>query len=230
MENALESLTGNPQALLEAVVGIDKGLARYDREGIVDYFKARPQLMVGRALDFLLAFRRIREAWDAPESAGVDRGAVLAPGGNPGPGSGQGWPNVEPASRRSAGGRVRVEDLQPTSRFERGRDRRGVQRDWARGSGFRCSTATILTAPRSSNAHQSHRLGIPGPGLPWRDARWREIAVKVQRPSALRQCLLDGSVIIVVLKAIQGSTGTATSSSLTWWRAARQVSPSPNSR
>lgn len=31
-----------------------------------------------------------------------------------------------------------------------------------------------------------------------------EIAVKVQRPSALRQCLLDGSVIIVALKAITG--------------------------
>ena len=32
----------------------------------------------------------------------------------------------------------------------------------------------------------------------------RPIAVKVQRPGALRQCLLDGSVIIVALKAIQG--------------------------
>jgi predicted unusual protein kinase regulating ubiquinone biosynthesis (AarF/ABC1/UbiB family) len=32
----------------------------------------------------------------------------------------------------------------------------------------------------------------------------REIAVKVQRPGALRQCLLDASVIIVALKAITG--------------------------
>ena len=32
----------------------------------------------------------------------------------------------------------------------------------------------------------------------------QEIAVKVQRPGALRQCLLDGSVIIVALKAIEG--------------------------
>ena len=31
-----------------------------------------------------------------------------------------------------------------------------------------------------------------------------EIAVKVQRPDALEQCLLDGSVIIAALKAIQG--------------------------
>ena len=32
----------------------------------------------------------------------------------------------------------------------------------------------------------------------------QEIAVKVQRPDALEQCLLDGSVIIAALKAIQG--------------------------
>ena len=32
----------------------------------------------------------------------------------------------------------------------------------------------------------------------------REIAVKVQRPNALRQCLLDGAVMILALKAIQG--------------------------
>merc|ERR1719258_508165 len=48
----------------------------YDRENIVDYFSARPQLMIGRALDFLLAFRRIRSAWD-DASPGVDRGAIL---------------------------------------------------------------------------------------------------------------------------------------------------------
>lgn len=32
----------------------------------------------------------------------------------------------------------------------------------------------------------------------------REVAVKVQRPGALRQCLLDASVIVVALKAIEG--------------------------
>ena len=66
----------NAKALLEAVVGIDRGVATYDRDGIVDYFTARPQLMVARALDFLLAFRRIRAVWDNP-SPGVDRGATL---------------------------------------------------------------------------------------------------------------------------------------------------------
>ena len=60
IERALESLTGDPQKMLEAVVGIDVGVATYDRDGIVDYFTARPQKMISRALDFLLAFRRIR--------------------------------------------------------------------------------------------------------------------------------------------------------------------------
>ena len=77
IERSLEAVTGNPQLLLEAVVGIDKGLARYDRDGIMDYFKSRPQLMVGRALDFLLAFRRIRAAWTAEGTEASERGVVL---------------------------------------------------------------------------------------------------------------------------------------------------------
>eukprot|EP00965_Chrysotila_dentata_P261820 6214373-Pleurochrysis_carterae.AAC.12 len=34
-----------------------------------------------------------------------------------------------------------------------------------------------------------------------------EVAVKVQRPDALRQCLLDGCVVIAVLSALQGKWG-----------------------
>lgn len=76
IELALESLTGDPVAMLEAVVGLDipGRTATYDRDSIVQYFQQRPTLMVSRALDFLLAFRRIRVAWEAD---GVDRGAVL---------------------------------------------------------------------------------------------------------------------------------------------------------
>ena len=77
IEKSLEAVAGNPQLLLEAVVGIDKGPAKYDRDNILDYFKARPQLMVARAFDFLMAFRRVKAAWDLPESSGVDRGATL---------------------------------------------------------------------------------------------------------------------------------------------------------
>ena len=76
IEGSLEAVKKNPQAVLEAVVGIDRGVARYDRDGIMGYFQARPQLMIARAFDFLQAFRRIRAVWeDAPE--GVDRGIVL---------------------------------------------------------------------------------------------------------------------------------------------------------
>ena len=63
IEKSLEAVAGNPQLLLEAVVGIDKGTAKYDRDNILDYFKARPQLMVARAFDFLMAFRRVKAAW-----------------------------------------------------------------------------------------------------------------------------------------------------------------------
>ena len=64
MEDGLEAMTSDPQRILEAVVGLP-GVARYDRDAIVDYFKQRPALMVTRAVDFLLAFRRIRAATPA---------------------------------------------------------------------------------------------------------------------------------------------------------------------
>ena len=48
IESALVGVTGDPQKLLEAVVGLPGGVAKYDRDGIVDYFIQRPQLMVQR--------------------------------------------------------------------------------------------------------------------------------------------------------------------------------------
>lgn len=77
IEKSLEALTGDPQALLEAVVGLPFGVATYDRPSLLDYFSRRPTQMVARALDFLLAYRRIAAAWDSPPGSGVDRGAVL---------------------------------------------------------------------------------------------------------------------------------------------------------
>ena len=213
MENALESLTGNPQALLEAVVGIDKGLARYDREGIVDYFKARPQLMVGRALDFLLAFRRIREAWDAPESAGVDRGAVLR----------SELATLGPVAVKVGQTLSQRPDILPEDVCESLKGLQTSNKPFPNEEAYRVI------------AEEFNATGPVAPGIPVLDGYdpdgptlfksltkdciasaslgqvyrgemhdGREIAVKVQRPSALRQCLLDGSVIIVVLKAIQG--------------------------
>ena len=76
-ETNLERLTGNQQALLEAVVGLPGGKATYDRDAIVEYFKRRPTVMAGRALDFLQAFRRVKSAWDANGADGQDRGVVL---------------------------------------------------------------------------------------------------------------------------------------------------------
>ena len=47
-------MTGDPQALIEAVVGVDVGVATYERDRVTDYFQQRPGLMVARALDFLV--------------------------------------------------------------------------------------------------------------------------------------------------------------------------------
>lgn len=77
IERSLERLTGDPNALLEAVVGLPHNIARYDRDAIVGHWAARPDQMVARALDFLLAFRRIRTAWDAGGEGDDERGAVL---------------------------------------------------------------------------------------------------------------------------------------------------------
>ncbi|KAL3896875.1 MAG: hypothetical protein SGPRY_013177 [Prymnesium sp.] len=77
IEQSLERLMGDPDALLQAVVGLPHNVAAYDRERIMSYFARRPTQMVGRALDFLLAFRRIRAAWDAEDPAGESRGDVL---------------------------------------------------------------------------------------------------------------------------------------------------------
>ena len=212
IENALEAATGDPKALLEAVVGIDRGVATYDRDGIVDYFTARPQLMVARALDFLLAFRRIRAVWDNP-SPGVDRGATLRSEL-----SALGPVAVKVGQTLSQRPDILPEDvcealkgLQTSNTpFPNEEAYRVIAEDFnATGpiapglpllDGYDPNGPTLFKALTkdciaSASLGQVYR-GTTHEGL--------EIAVKVQRPSALRQCLLDGSVIIVALKAITG--------------------------
>ena len=75
IEGRLEALTRDPQLLLEAVVGLPYGVATYDRDAVLDYFRSRPQQMVARALDFLNAFRRVKASWEA--GGDTDRGAML---------------------------------------------------------------------------------------------------------------------------------------------------------
>merc|ERR1719201_528361 len=168
--------------------------------------------MIARALDFLLAFRRIRNVWDNP-SPGVDRGATLR-------------------SELSALGPVAVKigqtlsqrpDILPDDVCEALKGLQTSNEPFPNEEAYRVI------------AEDFNATGPIAPGLPLLDGydpngptlfkslsrdciasaslgqvyrgtthEGLEIAVKVQRPSALRQCLLDGSVIIVALKAIQG--------------------------
>jgi len=211
VEAKLETLLGDPQELLEAVVGLPDNVATYDRGAIVGYFTRRPTLMVGRAVEFLSAARRIRAVWLADDGA-RDRGSVLR-------------------AELSALGPVAVKigqtlsqrpDILPEDVCEA---LKGLQTS---NTPFPDAEAFLVMA------EEFNATGPLAPGVAWDgcdpDApplfanlsstciasaslgqvyratthAGREIAVKVQRPDALRRCLLDGSVIIVALSAIQG--------------------------
>ena len=79
VEASLERLStsSSMDPTLMAVVGLQEGVATYDRDATVAYFAKRPAAMAGRAFDFLQAYRRVKSAWDQGDGAGADRGAVL---------------------------------------------------------------------------------------------------------------------------------------------------------
>jgi len=212
IEGSLEAVKRNPQAVLEAVVGIDRGVATYDRDGIMGYFQARPQLMIARAFDFLQAFRRIRAVWeDGPE--GVDRGAVLR----------NELSRLGPVAVKVGQTLSQRPDILPEEVCEQLKGLQTSNEPFPNEEAYRVI------------AEDFNATGPIAPGLPLLDGYdpngpmlfksltkdciasaslgqvyrgemhdGTEIAVKVQRPNALRQCLLDGSVIIVALKAIEG--------------------------
>ena len=212
VERALEALTGDPQLLLEAVVGLPGGVATYDRDAIVDYFKARPQKMVRRALDFLMAFRRIRAAWDDP-SEGVDRGSLLrAELSALGPVAvkvGQTLsqrPDILPEDVCEA-----LKGLQTSNEpFPNEEAYEVIAEDFGAtgpiAPGIPATPGCDPDGPTLFKALSKDCIASASLGQVYRGTTHdgQEVAVKVQRPSALRQCLLDGSVIIVALKTIEG--------------------------
>ena len=212
VERALESLTGDPQLLLEAVVGLPGGVATYDRDAIVDYFKARPQKMVRRALDFLLAFRRIRAAWDDP-SKSVDRGALLraelAALGPVAVKVGQTLsqrPDILPEDVCEA-----LKSLQTSNTpFPNEEAYQVIAEDFGAtgpiAPGLPVTPGCDPDGPTLFRALSKDCIASASLGQVYRGTTHdgQEVAVKVQRPGALRQCLLDGSVIIVALKTIEG--------------------------
>ena len=215
IESSLEALTGDPQLLLESVVGLGKqgSTATYDREGIVNYFQVRPTLMVSRTVEFLAAFQRIRTAWDAPSAEGApERGAVLrAELASLGPVAvkvGQTLsqrPDILPEDVCEA-----LKGLQTTNApFPDEEAHRVIAEEF----GAKGPLAPGLLVPGYDEggpplfaALGSTCIASASLGQVYRGEMHdgREVAVKVQRPGALRQCLLDGSVIITALKLIQG--------------------------
>lgn len=211
IEKNLETLTADPQALLEAVVGLPGGVATYDRTAVVEYFQKRPALMVARALDFLLAFRRIRAAWDSESSE--ERGAVLR-------------------TELAALGPVAVKvgqtlsqrpDILPEDVCEALKTLQTMNAPFPNAEAYDVIAQEFnATGPIAPGIPLTEGCAADGPtlfrsmsvdciasaslGQVYRGTTHEglEIAIKVQRPGALRQCLLDGSVIIVALKAIQG--------------------------
>ena len=208
-----DTLTGDPQALLEAVVGLPHTRATYDRDAIVEYFSKRPGLMAVRALDFLNAFRRVRAAWTANGDDGQDRGAVLR----------QELSALGPVSVKIGQTLSQRPDILPEDVCE------ALKELQTNNAPFEDELAFQVMA-EEFNAEGPLAPGIPvtpgcNPDAPPLFAKLSptciasaslgqvyrgttheglEIAVKVQRPDALRRCLLDGSVLIAALKAIQG--------------------------
>lgn len=214
VEAQLVGLFGDRQAVLEAVVGLPDGVATYDRSRIVSHFAQRPSLMVGRGLEFLSAYRRVRAAWLEPHDGPTegDRGAVLrAELSALGPVAvkiGQTLsqrPDILPPDVCEA-----LKDLQTSNTpfpdveaFSVMAEEFGAIGPLAPGVLWAgCDpTAPPLFAKMTSTCIASASLGQVYRGT---THQGREIAVKVQRPDALRRCLLDASVIIVALFAIQG--------------------------
>ena len=201
------------QAMLEAVVGLPNGVATYERDAIVDYFSKRPGLMAVRALDFLQAFRRVRAAWDADGADGQDRGAVLRSEL-----SALGPVSVKIGQTLSQRPDILPEDvceaLKPLQTnnapfpdelaFQVMAEEFNVTGPLAPGIPLTpgCDAdAPPFFAKLSETCIASASLGQVYRGTTHDGL---EIAVKVQRPDALRRCLLDGSVIIAALKAITG--------------------------
>lgn len=212
IESSLEAVAGNPQAILEAVVGLPGSVATYDRDAIVEYFTQRPALMISRALEFLLAFRRVRAAWESSDK-GVDRGAILRKElSDLGPVAvkvGQTLsqrPDILPEDVCEA-----LKALQTSNKpFPNEEAYQVIAEDFGAtgpiAPGLPATAGCDPNGPTLFKRLSADCIASASLGQVYRGETHdgQEIAVKVQRPGALRQCLLDGSVIIVALSAIQG--------------------------
>ena len=209
VEAQLARLTRDPQELLEAVVGLPGPETSYDRDTLVDFWARRPEKVVKRVFDFLNAFRRTRKAWS---DADGDRGSILrAELANLGPVAvklGQTLsqrPDILPEDVCEALKGLQTQNLPfpDDEAFQVIAEDYGAPGSLAPGHPFAHGDANAkpLFAEFGHTSVAAASLGQVYKARTWDG---RDIAVKVQRPDAMRRCLLDGAVIILALKALQG--------------------------
>ena len=205
----LARLTRDPQELLEAVVGLPGPETSYDRDTLVDFWARRPEKVVKRVFDFLNAFRRTRKAWS---DADGDRGSILRTElANLGPVAvklGQTLsqrPDILPEDVCEALKGVQTQNLPfpDDEAFQVIAEDYGAPGLLAPGHPFAHGDANAkpLFAEFGHTSVAAASLGQVYKARTWEG---RDIAVKVQRPDAMRRWLWDGAVISLALKALQG--------------------------
>jgi predicted unusual protein kinase regulating ubiquinone biosynthesis (AarF/ABC1/UbiB family) len=209
VEAQLARLTRDPQLLLEAVVGLPGPETSYDRDELVDFWARRPEKIVARVFDFLNAYRRTRQAWFTDDG---DRGAILrAELAKVGPIAvklGQTLsqrPDILPEDVCEALKGLQTQNLPfpDEEAFQVIAEDYGALGPLAPGHSYANGdpNAKPLFAEIGETSVAAASLGQVYKA---KTNDGRDIAVKVQRPDAMRRCLLDGAVLILALKALQG--------------------------
>lgn len=209
VEAQLARLTRDPQLLLEAVVGLPGPETSYDRDELVDFWARRPTKIVARVFDFLNAYRRTRQAWFTVDG---DRGAILRAE----------LAKLGPIAVKLGQTLSQRPDILPEDVCEALKGLQTQNLPFPDDEAFQVIAedygALGPLAPRHSYANgdpnakplfaeigeTSVAAASLGQVYKAKTHDGRDIAVKVQRPDAMRRCLLDGAVLILALKALQG--------------------------
>ena len=198
---------------VEQVVGLDKGLASYDRERMLAFFLQRPWVMTSRALTYALAFQRVLAVWnEGGDNTGEVLRSELSALGPVAVKLGQTLsqrPDIIPEEVCDS-----LKALQTTNTPFSSIEAFQVLSDSLNNKGPIDATGRLpLPVGCSPDMQPLFREVSPEPiasaslGQVYKGVTidGREVAIKIQRPTALRQCLLDASIIMAALKVIENT-------------------------